>query len=138
MDDKHIEKITQEICETFQVYAPPIPIEIMLQQPPTGMWKELDITQLSGNFMRVTDRYSPRMSLARMLARHIVSSDWGRERGLQGTINDPEKLNKFARMLVMPEEMIMGLTRSSRNPKTMSLHFEVPEDEARQRLLELV
>jgi hypothetical protein len=38
----------------------------------------------------------------------------------------------------MPEEMVTGLTSSARNPKTMSIHFEVPEDDARQRLLELL
>jgi hypothetical protein len=41
-------------------------------------------------------------------------------------------------MLVMPAPMVTELNNVMRNPSTMSMHFEVPEEEARLRLLELV
>ena len=50
---------------------------------------------------------------------------------------DKESINRFARMLLMPKEMVLGLTTSMRNPKTMSTHFEVPESDAQERLLDL-
>lgn len=137
-DLTELENITRDICEAFEIYAPPVPIELMLQAPLEGMWHELDPSQLSGSFMRIDGRYSPRMSLARLLARHIVQSDWGKDRQLDALITDPDTLNRFARMLIMPENMVEGLAGSARTPKAMSLRFEVPEEEARQRLLELL
>lgn len=138
MEQQTLEQIAREICETFEVYAPPVPIEIMLQRPPVGMWAEVDVTQLSGSFLSIKERYSPRMSLARLLVRHIAASKWGQERGLDSLLGDGDMLGAFARMLIMPEDMVLGLTSNARNPKTMGLHFEVPEDDARQRLLELL
>jgi hypothetical protein len=40
-------------------------------------------------------------------------------------------------MLVMPRAMIESLNKASRNPTTMSMQFEVPEEDARLRLQEL-
>ena len=138
MEQRELEQIAKEICTTFDVFAPPVPVEIMLQKPLENMWEELDPSQLSGSFLSIKDRYSPRMSLTRMLVRHIAASDWGQARNLHSILGDTETLNMFARMLLMPEDMVVGLTSSARNPRTMSIHFEVPEDDARQRLLELL
>jgi hypothetical protein len=138
MERQSLELITKEICEIFDVYAPPIPIEIMLQKPPAAMWEELDVSQLTSSFLSIRDRYSPRMSLARLLVRHIAASEWGEAHGLKDILGDTETLNSFARMLLMPQEMVLGITVSLQNPQAMSLHFEVPEDEARTRLLELL
>jgi hypothetical protein len=140
MDDTQakLEAIVREVMETFEVYAPPVPIELMLQQPKAGMWETIDVTQLSGSFLSIKDRYSPRMSLARLLARHIAASDWGRERGLFMLIQEqPDLLPKLARTLLMPEDMVLGLTNSTRTPGYMNTYFEVPEEDATQRLLEL-
>jgi hypothetical protein len=138
MDDlEKLEGITTELMEVFEVYSPPVPIETMLNKPRENMWDEVDATQLSGGFMSIKDRYSPRMSLARLLARHIASSDWGRERGLFEMFKTDETLLPvFARMLIMPANMLRNLSAAARNPTTMSLQFEVPEEDARQRLQE--
>jgi hypothetical protein len=37
----------------------------------------------------------------------------------------------------MPEDMVKALSPGARTPITMSMHFEVPEDDARQRLKEV-
>lgn len=136
--DLDLEAIATEICETFEVYSPPVPVELMLQQPLADMWEEVDITQLSGAFLSFKDRYSPRMSLARLLVRHIAASDWGASKGLHVLIEDQDRQVDFARMVMMPAEMVQSLTSSQRNPKTMSMHFEVPEEDARQRLYSLI
>lgn len=137
MEFEKLEAIAEEICEAFEAFAPPIPVELMLQQPPENMWDEIDVAQLSGSFLSLKERYSPRMSLTRLLVRHIAASKWGKERGLDSILGDTELLNAFARMLLMPREMIDGLTSTMKTPQALSLRFEVPESDAKDRLLEL-
>ncbi len=135
---KHLETAAIELLEIFEIDKPPIPIETMLRNPKNDMWKQVDINQLSGTFLSVRDQFSPRMSLARLLVRHVAASDWGKERKLpQIFIEDEELLRAFARMLIMPGPMIEELTTGARNPIAVSLKFEVPEDDARIRLSEL-
>lgn len=134
---QQLEAIANEVMEAFEVYAPPVPIELMLQKPRPDMWTEVDVTQLSGSFLSVKDRYSPRMSLARLLARHIASSEWGHSRNLFTILQEGDNLQAFARMLIMPEDMLSGLTSSNRTTAYVVSHFEVPQDDASQRLLEI-
>ncbi|MDZ4763246.1 MAG: hypothetical protein SGI73_01745 [Chloroflexota bacterium] len=132
-----IEKIAIELTEAFDITAPPIPIEKMLQLPKADMWEDLDIKQLSVSFLKVTDYYSPRMSLARLLARQLINSPWGHKRGLSDVSSDETRLHRFARMVVMPASMVLELNESARTPSIMSVHFEVPLEDARLRLEEL-
>mgnify|MGYP001486551934 CR=1 FL=1 len=134
-----LESIASELIQAFEITAPPIPIESMLQNPKESMWKSVDVSQLSGTFLSIRDFYSPRMSVARMLARHVADCEWGRNRELYQLLQvDENNIKRFARMLVMPLEMVAELNSASRNPTTMSLYFEVPEDDARLRLQELL
>jgi len=135
-----LEAVASELIKTFEISDPPVPIEIMLQRPKPDMWDEVDITELSVGFLKTGGHFSPRMSLARLLARHIVQSDWGDKRGLTEMLKqdkNEELLRAFARMLIMPVEMVRALSIGARTPITMSMHFEVPEDDARLRLEEL-
>jgi hypothetical protein len=133
-----LEAIADELMTVFEVHAPPVPIETMLQNAPNGMWDTVDVNQLSGTFLSVTDQYSPRMSLARLLARHIANSAWGQERNLLDILSQDEQyIRAFARMIIMPREMINSMTGSMRTPGTINLEFEVPEDDAKKRLAEI-
>lgn len=139
-DLDQLEKIASELIKTFVINNPPVPIEIMLQRPKPDMWDEVDITELSVGFLKTGGHFSPRMSLARLLARHIAQSEWGNQRGMRELLkNDKneEILKAFARMLIMPAAMVKALSASGRAPVTMSMHFEVPEEDARLRLTEL-
>lgn len=140
-DMNQLEAIAMELIKTFEIENPPIPIEIMLQRPKPDMWEEVDITELSVGFLKTGGHFSPRMSLARLLARHIVQSDWGEKRGLRDLLFKNEKedamLKAFARMLIMPIDMVKQLSSGARTPMTMSMHFEVPEEDAKLRLQEL-
>jgi hypothetical protein len=132
-----LEHIANELVETFNITIPPIPIESMLQHPKPDMWEDLDISQLSGSFLRVTEHYSPRMSLARLLVRQLMMSKWGQARNLAANLTDEISLHRFARMIVMPAPMVLELNAAARTPSLLSAHFEVPEEDARLRLEEL-
>lgn len=133
-----LESAAEALIEAFDIKAPPIPIETMLQEPRDGMWEQLDYNKMSGTFMAMTDQYSPRMSMARLLARQVIACPWGEERGLAEMIgSEGDYVKAFARMLIMPREMVNSLTGSTRNPAVMNIEFEVPEESARKRLTEL-
>ncbi len=130
---KQLEAIASELIRAFDVSEPPVPVEQILQNPKPTMWEEVNVNQLTGSFLSVRDRFSPRMSMTRLLARHVIMSDWGRERNLPELINHDETLIRdFARMLIMPSSLLAAMT--SRNPVTVSVNFEVPEDDAEARL----
>lgn len=131
-----LETVAQEVMTIFEIKSPPVPIERMLQHPPVDMWEEVDIGKLSIGFLSVKDRYSPRMSLTRLLARHIVNSAWGTDQNISEMVTSDEDVYAFARMLIMPLAMIRALSKDARTSHTLSAHFEVPEEDASQRLVE--
>ena len=132
-----LEALAAEVIATFEIKTPPVPIEHMLQHPRTGMWEEVDIRQLSSGFLSLEDRYSPRMSLARLLARQIAFSSWGKKRGILPLLDAPDAVAAFARMLIMPASMVEALSDNARTATNMRQHFEVPEKDARSRLDDL-
>jgi hypothetical protein len=132
-----LEAIAAELIAEFDANYIPVPIETIMQNPKEGMWEKVDITQLSGSFLSLKDPYSPRMSIARLLARHAASCDWGRERDLFTLLREGDNLKLFARMLVLPKPLVEKVSPAARNPTTMSLQFEVPEDDVRLRLDEV-
>ncbi len=136
-DLRRLETYVAELMTAFEITNPPVPVETMLQNPMPEMWEQVDPTQLSGTFLSMRSQFSPRMSLARLLARHAAVSAWGKERELPTMLKDEELLRIFARMLLMPAAMVMALSNVARNQTMMSMHFEVPEDDARLRLQEL-
>ncbi|MEP7294339.1 MAG: hypothetical protein ABI835_21295 [Chloroflexota bacterium] len=136
-DMEQLEAVGRELMQLYSVAAPPIPIERMLQHPHPDMWDEVDMNDFSATFLNVSTPYSPRMSLARFLARQIAKSPWGRKRGLEGIDDDESLIHSLARVLIMPADLVMEINETSRTPQLISLHFEVPEDDARLRLSEL-
>lgn len=132
-----LEAVAAELMAEYDVNYAPVPIETILQTPKDGMWEKVDITQLSGSFLSLKDPYSPRMSIARLLARHLASCPWGRERGLFEILREGDNLKHFARILIMPKPLVEQVNTAARNPRTMSLQFEVPEDDIRIRLDEV-
>jgi hypothetical protein len=136
-DITQLETAAADLIVTFEISSPPVPIESMLQYPKTDMWREVNINQLSGSFINVKEFYSPRMSLARLLARHVATSEWGKRRNVGDVLHNEKQLHAFARMLIMPRGMVKALSSGARTPTAMSMHFEVPEEDARMRLEEL-
>lgn len=131
------EDVVRELMQLYAISAPPIPIERVIQHPHEDMWEDVDVNDLSANFLNISTPYSPRMSMARFLARLIVKSKWGHERGLNGVEADEPSVYRFARIIAMPVDMVMEINPESRTPQLISLHFEVPESDAHLRLQEL-
>ncbi len=132
-----IEAGVADLMAAFDVTGPPVPVEIMLQRPKAGMWKEINLSELSTAFINIKQRYSPRMSVARLLARNVCRSEWGTSRRLDTVGGTDDGLRALARAILMPRSMVDSLAPGSRTPIAMSMRFEVPEDDARQRLQEL-
>jgi len=131
-----LESVAAEFINLYDISAPPIPVEKMLQSPQPTMWEEVNIAELTAR-LDLSSPYSAQMSMARLLARNIFESQWGGERGLHGLETDDPTVRRFARMLVMPAHMIRQLNKTARTPLLLSLHFEVPEAEAYLRLQEI-
>lgn len=136
VDMQQLEAVAREFISLFDISAPPIPIEKILQSPLPDMWDEVDVSQMTAR-LDLSSPYSPQMSMARLLARNIIASEWGKQHGIANLDQDDTAIRQFARMLVMPADMILQLNQTSRTPQLLSLHFEVPEAEANLRLQEL-
>jgi len=133
---QQLEAVAREFISLFSITAPPVPIEKMLQSPKPGMWDEVDVSKMTAR-LDLSSPYSAQMSMARLLARNIITCEWGKQHELADLDQDDEMVRSFARMLVMPADMITQLNRTSRTPQLLSLHFEVPEADAKLRLQEI-
>lgn len=131
-----IEVAVNDLMIAFDVTTPPVPVEIILQRPKAGMWKEINLSELSGAFIRVGQRYSPRMSIARLLVRYILRSEWGAQHGLLAIGQDEKSLHALSRAILIPRSMIAS-EAISYHPGVISTRFEIPEDDARLRLIEM-
>lgn len=131
------EAAVSDLMTAFDVVRPPVPVELMLQRPRPGMWNEVNLSELSMSFINVMQRHSPRMSVARLLARHVCRSVWGEQHGLHQFADSEDDVRALARAIVMPRAMIAELPPAVCNPLDISSQFEVPEEDARLRLNEL-
>lgn len=132
-----MEIAAQDIMEAFDVDQPPVPVELMLERPRDGLWPRADLAELTSSFLVMTDRYSPRMSVARLLARHIARSDWGVEHGLAEVFHSKNLTNAFARVLMMPKQMVEHALESGQSEIALINRFEVPENDYMLRMEDL-
>jgi hypothetical protein len=131
-----MEQAADEMLAAFDVDRPPVPVELMLQRPRAGTWPEIDLSEMSATFLNLQDRYAPRMSVVRLLARNIARSQWGKDRGLDGILLDGPRVNLFARAIILPRRLL-GALEAGLPPATISARFEVPEEDVKQRLKDL-
>lgn len=133
-----LETIANELMKEFDIKVAPVPVESMLHSPKPGMWSSMNLNQLTGSFLSIRDQYSPRMSMARLIARLLINSEWGQQRELGKLITDEDSLRAFARMVVMPKALLQNLSSGAKNAITIRMNFEVPEEDAQQRLMEIL
>ncbi|MCS6870145.1 MAG: hypothetical protein RML95_06050 [Anaerolineae bacterium] len=131
------ERAVADLLSAFDVERPPVPVELILQRPRPTMWREVNLSELSLSFISTEHPFSPRMSIARLLARRMCRCDWGAERGLAAFAEDEEALRALARAIVMPRRMLEEMPNAQRTLLNISLRFETPEKDAALRLSEL-
>jgi hypothetical protein len=131
------EVAVSDLIAAFDVKRPPVPVELMLQRPRPGLWNEVNLSELSTTFISIKERYSPRMSVARLLARHICRCAWGANHHLAPFANSEDDIHLLARAIVMPASLLAQVSLSNRAPLIISTRFEVPEKDAYLRLVEL-
>jgi hypothetical protein len=132
-----IEMIVNEIITIYDISTPPVPVELMLQRPLANTWDAANPNELSNSSTLRGSRHALRVSVARLLARHICTSLWGTERRLHEIMDDGELLRVFARALLMPRAMLEALSPAVRTPPIIAMRFQVPEDDAQLRLHDL-
>ncbi|HLA42040.1 MAG TPA: hypothetical protein VJZ27_01310 [Aggregatilineales bacterium] len=137
MLDEVIDPVVNEILNIFDVTRAPVPVELMLQRPREGTWPQVDIAEMSVSFLNLHDRYAPRMSTVRLLARNIARCAWGQERGLKVLFEDFEYINLFARAIIMPRRLLEIVVDEDFDKITLSGRFEMPEEDTQARLLDL-
>lgn len=128
--------VVTELMVAFEVERPPVPVELMLKRPRPGMWREPNLGDLSLSFIQISSQFGPRMSIARLLARHLCGCPWGAARGLRRDHTD-EEIRYLARAILMPSQMIAALPEAQRDPLDLGARFEVPESDALARLQDL-
>jgi hypothetical protein len=139
-DWDYLEGLIRSLLELYEITAPPIPLEKMLQTARPGLWETFDLSEVSVGFFsptNFTNPYAPRVSLARMIGRKLLESDWGKERALPDRIRDDGDIHKLARILMMPRHMIEALPLANRTPEVLSDYFEVPKSDVELRLTDL-
>jgi hypothetical protein len=132
-----INRLVNALLERYQVIAPPVPVDHMLNQPLDDLW-EAQPDQISFILGHGIYRYAPRLAEARLLYRVLSDSPIAREAGLDAPWPTTRRAIKyFARCLLMPEEWIRALPQPDRTPDAVSEIFQVTSYDAIIRLAEL-
>ena len=107
----------------------------MMMTPRPGMWPKIDLNQLTLSFTARGDRFAPRISIARLVVRQLVHTEWGKAHDLPDLVgDDPTRIAEFGRMVLMPLCLIEKLPVKEQTPINIAMTFMVPEDDAEARL----
>lgn len=130
-----LESAADALIAAFDVTSPPVPIDTMMITPRPGMWPKIDLSQLTLSFTSRGDRFAPRISIARLVVRQLVYTDWGKVHRLPELVgDDPTRIAEFGRMVLMPLSLIEKLPAKEQTPIGVAMTFMVPEDDAEARL----
>jgi hypothetical protein len=132
-----IDLAVADLMNIYEVDAPPVPVELMLHRPKAGLWEAADPNDLTNSAGLRQSRYALRMSVSRLLARSISSSQWGVDHNLGSLEQDREALRAFARAILMPRKMLENVSGGVRTPPVIAMRFQVPDEDAQLRLLDL-
>ncbi len=131
------ERTVNELMALYHVEQPPVPLEAILQQPQAGMWTRIDLSVIAGPLAEAREIYTTRLALGQLLAHLICTCPWGSQRELDPLAQDEAALRKLTRSLLMPRDLLYRMPASTLKPSAMKALFEVPQLEARQRLVEV-
>lgn len=130
-----LEAAADALIVEFGVTSPPVPIDTIMMTPKPGMWPKIDLGQLTLSFTSRGDRFAPQISIARLVVRQVVHTEWGIQHKLPDLVGyEPDRIADYARMVLMPWSLIEKLPERDRNPIGIAMAFMVPEDDAELRL----
>lgn len=119
----------------FGITEPPVAIEMMMNNPRPGLWTHTDFSQLTFSFAIRGDRHAPRISMARMIVRLLIDTEFGRKHRLSELIGiSPERITEMARLVLVPDTLLSHLPPSEHNAIAVAMTFMIPEDDAEARL----
>lgn len=134
-DYAQLEQAADDFITDYGIMTGPIPVDDLLNKPLPGMWEKVDLSQLTLSFSVRGDRYAPRVSIAKLLVRQLIGSNWGVQHQLPELINsDNERLLMFTRMILMPRVLLNKIPHGRWHPVEIASDFLVPEDDAEARL----
>ncbi|MFZ2879789.1 MAG: hypothetical protein WA009_09665, partial [Phototrophicaceae bacterium] len=97
-----LEAAADALIVEFGVTSPPVPIDTIMMTPKPGMWPKIDLGQLTLSFTSRGDRFAPRISIARLVVRQVVHTEWGIQHKLPDLVGyEPDRIADYARMVLM-------------------------------------
>lgn len=132
-----VDIIISELLGHYAINSAPVPVEMILQNPARDMWSGVDLSRLSRALVSDSRPFALRLALAQLLVRLLCESAWGRERGLPDPGEREGALAPLVRALLMPRNLLAALPVSALNPEMVQMMFQVPQEEASQRLIEV-
>lgn len=145
--------IALTLVEFMGVAEPPVPVEEMLKRPPGLYARDFDVVDLFSNlwdatFARPLNQRGSifvrldltpehrRYALARETLCALITSEHGRELGLDGLLSSDlrESAEYFARVLLAPDPMICHFRKVGGAEEDFAAHFGLPRKIAASRL----
>jgi hypothetical protein len=127
--------VADALVALFEITEPPVPVEMMMNNPRPGLWTHTDFSQLTFSFAIRGDRHAPRISMARMIVRLMIDTEFGRKYRLPELIGiSPERITEMARLILVPDILLNHLPQSEHNAIAVAMTFMIPEDDAEARL----
>ncbi|NOG48894.1 MAG: hypothetical protein HND48_05130 [Chloroflexi bacterium] len=130
-----LEAAADALIVEFGVTSPPVPIDTIMMTPKPGMWPKIDLGRSTLSFTSRGDRFAPRISIARLVVRQVVHTEWG----IQHKLPRPRRLRTrpYRRLRAYGVDAVVvdrKLPERDRNPIGIAMAFMVPEDDAELRL----
>jgi hypothetical protein len=133
----NVEQVATELMADYEIRLPAVPLEAILQDPRPTMWRAVNLHDLRPGFHAIQVPFGTRMVLAQLLARLLIDSAWGEQRGLAPMRGQPTAVHALGRAILMPRVMLMRLPAEALQPPMVSRLYEAPLSEAADRLAEL-
>lgn len=133
----NLTRLAEALLQYYEVARPPVPVERMLREPPTGM-DGVDPDQISSIVEHGLYSYDPRLAMARLLYREMVRAGVTKSAfdiDLPSVSYDEMKF--FARCLLMPAQWMRWLAGRGLSVEQMSHYLQAPPYAVVARLAEL-
>ena len=133
----NLERTATELVTEYGIKLAPVPLESILQHPLPNMWQTVNLNTSRPVLQAVQVPFGTRMTLAQLLARLLIESPWGEQRGLATLRGQSAAVHTFGRAILIPRILMMALPAEVMHAQMISRLYEAPVSEAATRLSEL-